>query len=79
MCYLALNLPGLIGLRIANSGVKSVLNSGNIGGWGWVRSRDRATNWHLDAKKKKEEGSLGDKVKVVVIDNPATYLVRVRV
>ncbi len=76
VCYLAFNLPGLIGLRIANSGVKSVVHSGNIGVWGWVRSKDRA-NWYLDAKKKKK-GSLGDKVKVVVIDS-AMYLVRVRV
>ncbi len=59
-CCLAFNLPGLIGFRTTNFGVKSTVYGGNIGDRSGVRSRDRA-NWHLDAKKKKKD-SLGDKV-----------------
>ncbi len=64
---LAINLPGLVGFRTTNSGVKSAVYSGNIGVWSGVWSRGRA-NWYLDARKKKKV-SLGDKVKVVVLDS----------
>eukprot|EP01084_Bolivina_argentea_P312250 540581_1 len=61
VCCLAFNLPGLIGFRTANFGVKSTVYGGIVVGWSGVRSTDRA-NWHLDAKKKKTD-SLGDKFK----------------